>query len=34
MTRFANGKVCEHWAVVDRLSMLAQLGFASMPDAH
>ncbi len=34
IVRFANGKVCEHWAVVDQLSMLAQLGFASMPGAH
>ncbi len=34
VTRFANGKVCEHWAVVDQLSMLAQLGFVSMPGAH
>ena len=32
--RFQNGKVCEHWAVVDQLSMLAQLGFASAPGAH
>jgi steroid delta-isomerase-like uncharacterized protein len=34
IVRFQNGKVSEHWAVVDQLSMLAQLGFASMPGAH
>ena len=27
IVRFANGKVCEHWAVVDMASMLTQLGF-------
>lgn len=25
--RFANGKVAEHWATVDQLGMLTQLGF-------
>lgn len=34
IVRFTNGKVSEHWAVVDQVSMLAQLGFASMPGAH
>ena len=29
--RFANGKQVEHWAVVDQLSMLQQLGFAEAP---
>ncbi len=32
IVRFANGKVCEHWAVVDQVSMLAQLGFG--PGSH
>jgi steroid delta-isomerase-like uncharacterized protein len=27
ITRFADGKAVEHWAVVDQLSMLTQLGF-------
>jgi steroid delta-isomerase-like uncharacterized protein len=27
ITRFAEGKAVEHWAVVDQYSMLAQLGF-------
>ena len=27
ISRFADGKVVEHWAVVDQLSMLTQLGF-------
>ena len=27
ISRFANGKVVEHWAVVDQLAMLTQLGF-------
>src|SRR2546426_1820776 len=31
ITRFANGKAIEHWAVVDQLGMLAQLGFAQAP---
>ncbi len=34
IVRFANGKVCEHWAVADQMGMLAQLGFASMPGGH
>jgi predicted ester cyclase len=25
--RFAGGKMAEHWAVIDRLGMLTQLGF-------
>jgi predicted ester cyclase len=25
--RYANGKLVEHWAVIDQLSMLTQLGF-------
>jgi steroid delta-isomerase-like uncharacterized protein len=29
--RFENGKSIEHWAVVDQLGMLAQLGFAQAP---
>ena len=31
ITRFADGKVVEHWGVVDQLGMLAQLGFAQAP---
>jgi predicted ester cyclase len=31
ITRFANGKVVEHWANVDQLGMLAQLGFGPEP---
>jgi steroid delta-isomerase-like uncharacterized protein len=31
ITRFADGKAIEHWAVVDQLSMLAQLGFVDAP---
>jgi predicted ester cyclase len=27
ISRFANGKVVEHWANVDQMGMLAQLGF-------
>ena len=27
--RFANGKQVEHWAVIDQLGMLQQLGFAA-----
>jgi steroid delta-isomerase-like uncharacterized protein len=27
ITRFADGKAVEHWAVVDQLGMLTQLGF-------
>ena len=29
--RFANGKQVEHWAVIDQLGMLQQLGFAEAP---
>jgi Predicted ester cyclase len=29
--RFADGKQVEHWAVIDQLSMLQQLGFAEAP---
>ncbi len=29
--RFADGKVVEHWGVVDQLGMLAQLGLAQAP---
>jgi steroid delta-isomerase-like uncharacterized protein len=31
ITRFANGKVVEHWSVVDQLGMFQQLGFAEAP---
>jgi predicted ester cyclase len=31
ITRYMDGKAVEHWAVVDQLSMLAQLGFAQAP---
>lgn len=31
--RFANGKIAEHWAVIDALSMLTQLGFVDPPPA-
>ena len=31
ITRYDNGKAVEHWAVVDQLGMLAQLGFAQAP---
>jgi len=31
IVRFADGKVVEHWGVVDQLGMLAQLGFAQAP---
>jgi steroid delta-isomerase-like uncharacterized protein len=31
ITRFADGKVVEHWGLVDQLGMLAQLGFAQAP---
>jgi predicted ester cyclase len=27
MARFADGKLAEHWAVIDQLGMLTQLGF-------
>ncbi len=31
IVRFANGKVVEHWANVDQLAMLTQLGFVQPP---
>ena len=31
ITRYENGKAIEHWAVVDQLGMLTQLGFAQAP---
>jgi steroid delta-isomerase-like uncharacterized protein len=31
ISRFANGKIVEHWGVVDQLGMLQQLGFAEAP---
>jgi predicted ester cyclase len=31
IVRFANGKVVEHWANVDQLEMLTQLGFVKPP---
>ena len=31
ISRFANGKIAEHWANVDQLGMLQQLGLAPMP---
>jgi predicted ester cyclase len=31
ITRFANGKVVEHWANVDQMGMLVQLGFIAPP---
>jgi len=31
IARLANGKVVEHWATVDQLGMLQQLGLAPMP---
>ena len=31
IVRFANGKVTDHWAVVDQLGMLQQLGLAPAP---
>jgi predicted ester cyclase len=33
IVRFANGKVVEHWANVDQLGMLTQLGFVQPPKA-
>jgi predicted ester cyclase len=33
MLRFANGTIVEHWANVDQMGMLAQLGFAQAPGA-
>lgn len=32
--RYAEGKVVEHWATIDQLGMLQQLGFAAMPEQH
>ena len=29
MMRFSDGKICEEWSIVDRLSMMEQLGFVS-----
>ena len=31
IVRFANGKVVEHWANVDQIGMLTQLGFIQPP---
>jgi predicted ester cyclase len=31
ITRFANGKIVEHWANIDQLGMLQQLGVIPMP---
>ncbi len=31
IVRFANGKVVEHWANIDQLGMLTQLGFIQPP---
>jgi steroid delta-isomerase-like uncharacterized protein len=31
IVRFEAGKAAEHWAVVDQMGMLAQLGFAQAP---
>jgi predicted ester cyclase len=31
ITRYANGKAAEHWATIDQLGMLQQLGFAEAP---
>jgi steroid delta-isomerase-like uncharacterized protein len=31
ITRFENGKAAEHWAVVDQLGMMQQLGYAEAP---
>ncbi len=31
IVRFANGKIVEHWANVDQLGMLTQLGFIQPP---
>lgn len=32
--RFANGKVVEHWANVDQMGMMVQLGIVAPPGAH
>jgi steroid delta-isomerase-like uncharacterized protein len=34
IVRYANGKVAEHWAVIDQVSMLTQLGFMPAPGGH
>ncbi|MBI5031096.1 MAG: ester cyclase [Chloroflexi bacterium] len=34
IVRLANGKIIEHWASVDQLGMLTQLGFVPAPGAH
>lgn len=31
LVRFQDGKIAEHWVVVDQLGMLQQLGFVQMP---
>lgn len=31
ITRYAGGKAAEHWATIDQLGMLQQLGFAEAP---
>ncbi len=31
LVRFRDGKIAEHWVVVDQLGMFRQLGFAQMP---
>lgn len=31
IVRFANGKIVEHWAVVDQMGMAQQLGLVPMP---
>ena len=33
IARVANGMLAEHWAVVDQLGMLQQLGFLPQPGA-
>ena len=33
ISRFADGKVVEHWSVQDQLGMLQQLGFVPTPEA-
>jgi predicted ester cyclase len=33
IVKIVNGKVTEHWGVVDRLGMLTQLGLAPVPQA-
>ncbi|MGH9282258.1 MAG: ester cyclase [Acidimicrobiales bacterium] len=29
--RFVDGKIAEHWAVIDQFAMLTQLGFVTPP---